>query len=287
MLEKSLLTAADSICYDLEDSVTPGKKAKARRLVSDFINGDRRPKGEVMARINAVGTGYEQEDLDSVLQARHLSAIALPKTNSPDHVDWVVSRINQLSPPEKRTGGSHPIRIIAMIESAIAMVGIKEIAQSGKGHLDGLLFAAEDYCADVGLSRTDSRMELLYPRSQVVTTARAYGLQAIDLVCVKFKDPDFLRTECRDGRTLGFDGKQAIHPDQVDVIQSTYSPSEKHVLRAARIAWSFEHNDKLGKGSYSLDGAMIDMPVYKQAQKVLALAMAAGVRIPHIDEGNI
>lgn len=135
-----------------------------------------------MARINAVGTGYEAHDLDEVVRAliststlapspvfpkraspaaqrtafrveadegtsrltpqlrtRHVEAIALPKTNSPDHVEWVVSMIERLSPREKRRGGKSPIRIIGMIESAEAMVRIKEIAGSGRGYLDALL----------------------------------------------------------------------------------------------------------------------------------------------------
>ncbi|GFZ46480.1 hypothetical protein JCM24511_04727 [Saitozyma sp. JCM 24511] len=287
MIEKSLDSRADSVCYDLEDSVTPGKKAEARRLVSKLLNGQRRPRGEVMARINAVGTGYEAHDLDEVLRTRHVEAIALPKTNSPDHVEWVVSMIERLSPREKRRGGKSPIRIIGMIESAEAMVRIEEIAGSGRGCLDALLFAAEDYCADVGIARTPSRGELLYPRSKLVTTAKAFGLQAIDLVCVNYKDLDVLRDESEEGRRLGFDGKQAIHPAQVEVIHNAYSPSEADVLKAARVRFSFEHHDRLGKGSYALDGMMIDAPVYKQAIKVLVKAEAAGMEVPRITEENI
>ncbi|KAE8538982.1 hypothetical protein D1P53_005352 [Cryptococcus gattii VGV] len=287
MLEKSLSSPADSVAYDLEDSVSPGKKADARRLVAELLDGERRPKGEVVARINAIGTGYENDDLDHVLRTRHVQAIALPKTNSPEHIEYVISRINALAPPHKRSGQPEAIKIIAMIENAQAMVAIEAIAASGNGHLDALLFAAEDYCADVGLTRTLSRQELLYPRSRLVTTAKAFGLQAIDLVCVNYKDKEVLREESEEGKRLGFDGKQAIHPEQIDIIHSSFAPSEKDILKAARVKFSFEHYDQLGKGAYTLDGVMIDAPVYKQATKVLAKAEAAGLEIPKVTLSDI
>ncbi|KAK8870074.1 hypothetical protein IAR55_000644 [Kwoniella newhampshirensis] len=287
MLQKSLLSPADSIAYDLEDSVAPSKKAEARKLVAELLDGDRRPKGEVMARINAIGTGYEEADLDEVLRTRHLSAIALPKTTSAEHIAYLISRINKLAPKHKRSGQEEAIKIIAMIENSRAMVSIESIAASGEGHLDALLFAAEDYCADVGLTRTPTREELIYPRSRLVTTAKAFGLQAIDLVCVNYKDKEALREESEEGRRLGFDGKQAIHPDQIEVIHRSFSPSEKDILKAARVRFSFEHHDKQGKGAYTLDGTMIDAPVYKQAIKVLAKAEAAGLPVPQVREDEI
>ncbi|WVW83514.1 hypothetical protein I302_105535 [Kwoniella bestiolae CBS 10118] len=282
MIEKSYTSPADSIAYDLEDSVAPGKKDEARRLIVEVLNGDRKPKSEIVARINAIGTGYEEDDLNAVLPTKHLQTIALPKTNSPDHITYLISRINQLAPTHKRTGGSSPIKIIAMIESARALVDIERIASSGEGHLDAFLFAAEDYCADVGLTRTPTREELLYPRSKLVTTAKAFGLQAIDLVCVNYKDHDVLGEESEEGKRLGFDGKQAIHPNQIETIHQSFSPSEQAIRKAARIKFSFEHHDKLGKGAYTLDGQMIDAPVYKQAIKVLAKAYAAGLNIPDV-----
>ncbi|WVO16616.1 hypothetical protein L204_104295 [Cryptococcus depauperatus] len=282
MLEKSLLSPADSIAYDLEDSVSAGKKTDARRLVAELLDSERRPKGEVVARINAIGTNYEQDDLDEILRTRHLQTIALPKTNSADHIEYIISRINKLAPEFKRSGKPGAIRIIGMIETAKAMVDIKTIAASGRGHLDALLFAAEDYCADLGLTRTPTKDELLYPRSKLVTTAKAYGLQAIDLFCVDYKDGDALRNECEQGRILGFDGKATIHPDQVDTIHRSFAPSSRDILKAARVKFSFEHNDRLGKGAYTLDESMIDAPVYKQAIKILAKAEVAGLEVPSI-----
>ncbi|ORY21373.1 Pyruvate/Phosphoenolpyruvate kinase-like domain-containing protein [Naematelia encephala] len=277
MLEKSLVSPADSVSYDLEDSVAPSKKSEARKLIGELLDGERRPKGEVMVRINAVGTGNESADLDDALRTRHIQAIALPKTTDPEHIEWVVSRIQRLCPKDKQTGGSNAIRIIAMIENAIGMIRIEQIAQSGQGHLDALLFAAEDYCADVGLIRTENRLEMLYARSKLVTTAKAFGLQAIDLVCVNYKDPEALRIESEEGRRLGFDGKQAIHPDQIEIIHRAFAPSPADIEKALKIRDAFEKHDLAGRGAFELDEAMIDAPMQKQALRILAKAKAAGL----------
>ncbi|BEI83084.1 hypothetical protein CcaverHIS002_0309520 [Cutaneotrichosporon cavernicola] len=273
MIEKSLSSPADSVAYDLEDAVAPSAKPEARRLVAELLDSDRRPAGEVVARINAVGTGFEVDDLDTILRARHVQAIALPKTNDPEHLG--------------QAGRENAVRIIGMIESAEAMLRIHEIAAAARGHLDALLFAAEDYCADVGIVRTPGRSELLYPRAKLVTTARAFGLGSLDLVCVNFKDPEALRIESEEGMRLGFTGKQAIHPAQIDVIQAAYAPSEAAIRKAARVKFSFELHDSKGTGAYALDGVMIDAPVYKQAQNTLRLAQAAGLPIPNITEKDI
>ncbi|BEJ13998.1 hypothetical protein CspHIS471_0311720 [Cutaneotrichosporon sp. HIS471] len=287
MIEKSLSSPADSVAYDLEDAVAPSAKPEARRLVAELLDSDRRPAGEVVARINAVGSGFEVDDLDTILRARHVQAIALPKTNDPEHLEWVVSRIQALCPPDKQAGRENAVRVIGMIESAEAMLRIHEIAAAARGHLDALLFAAEDYCADVGIVRTPGRSELLYPRAKLVTTARAFGLGSLDLVCVNFKDPEALRIESEEGMRLGFTGKQAIHPAQIDVIQAAYAPSEAAIRKAARVKFSFELHDSKGTGAYALDGVMIDAPVYKQAQNTLRLAQAAGLPIPNITEKDI
>ncbi|KAL8278379.1 hypothetical protein RQP46_009271 [Phenoliferia psychrophenolica] len=281
MLEKSLGSNADSLAYDLEDSVAYAQKPTARKQVAAFLNGDRVAPGERAVRINAVGTGFEQDDLEAVLSCRHISAIMLPKTESADHVDWVVSMIQKHAEPRRRSGVD-PMRIVALIENSTAMMNLKEIAQSGNGHLDALVFAAEDYCADLGITRSASRRELLYPRSAILTTARAYGLQALDLVCVNYKEPDILREECDDGHTLGYDGKQAIHPSQVEIIQGAFSPSEKAIHRAARIIHAYGIAQREGKGAFGLDDAMIDAPVLKQAERIIAKAKAGGLMIPDV-----
>jgi len=154
--------------------------------------------------------------------------------------------------------------------------------------LTTLLFAAEDYCADTSIIRTPSRLELLYTRSQISLAAKTFGLEAVDMVCVNYKDIDYLKDECKDGRRLGFDGKQAIHPSQVDIIQSTFVPTEKEIRRAAKIVAMMESSHKDKKGAFGLDMGdgkgmeMIDAPMLKQAENVLRIAKSARLEIPSV-----
>jgi len=117
---------------------------------------------------------------------------------------------------------------------------------------------------------------VLYARSAVVTACAANDLQAIDMVYIDFRDLEGLRVEAQQGAGLGFSGKQVIHPNQVSVAQEAFTPSDSAIEYARRIVESFESSQKEGKGAYALDGKMIDMPLLKNAQKVLERARAAG-----------
>mmetsp|Transcript_6801 Transcript_6801/g.13410 ORF Transcript_6801/g.13410 Transcript_6801/m.13410 type:complete len:198 (-) Transcript_6801:1995-2588(-) len=168
------------------------------------------------------------------------------------------------------------IRILAAIESAKGFLNLREIAETAahewNGRLyplvEGLIFASEDYCADVEAIRTPDARELLYARSQLVITAKAYGLQAIDMVHINFRDLDELAIECEAGKQLGFTGKQAIHPSQIAVIHEQFSPSPEDVAFAARVVVAFEASEAIGRGACVVDGIAVDLPVYKRAVKI-------------------
>ncbi|TPX36614.1 hypothetical protein SmJEL517_g01152 [Synchytrium microbalum] len=266
-LNSSLKSKADCITYDLEDSVALNRKGQARQLVFNALETFNVGRSEKAVRINAVGSGLEIDDLNVVLRSPNLQAILVPKVQSARDVQFVTRMIDTIAPASNREN----IRILAAIESALGIMNIKEIAQSDP-RVDALIFAAEDYCADTGLLRSGTRLEMLYARQTVVTAAIAYGLQAIDLVCVEFQDENTLRAECDEGRAFGFTGKQAIHPKQVDVIQMLYMPAEKDVSRATKIVEGYHEHLKKGVGAFSLDGKMIDMPVVKWAERLLAKA---------------
>lgn len=125
---------------------------------------------------------------------------------------------------------------------------------------------------------------MLFARQLIVNAAAAYGLQAIDLVCVDYQDQEALLQECKEGREFGFAGKQAIHPDQIDIIQRAFLPDPSDVERAVRIVEGFHTNSQKGIGAFSLDGKMIDMPVVKWAEKVIARATAGGMQIPKTED---
>ncbi|CAG8459857.1 8937_t:CDS:10 [Acaulospora morrowiae] len=275
-IKSSLNLTADSIVYDLEDSVAFTRKGVAREMVFDILESlPAESKSERAVRINAVGSGLELDDLNVILRAKHLEGIVIPKVRSPKDVQFVSRMIDSIAPKENRSN----IRLVASIESALAIMNLKEIATSDP-RLDALLFAAEDYCADVGLIRTPSRKELSFARQNIVTTACAYGLQPIDIVCIDFRNDDILREECKEGREMGYLGKQAIHPCQIDIIQKMFLPDEQDVERAARIVYNYEQHSKKGIGAFDLDGKVIDLPVVKWAEGIIARATSGGMDIP-------
>jgi citrate lyase subunit beta-like protein len=160
------------------------------------------------------------------------------------------------------------------VETARGILNLKEIASHPR--LDALIFGGEDFAASVGAIRTKEALELLYGREATVTAAAAYGLQAIDIVAIDFKDLDALRHESEFGAQLGFTGKQIIHPAQVGPVQAAFTPDDMAIAHAKRIAETFEASQARGAGAYALDGKMIDRPLLKNAQKVLERAKAAG-----------
>ncbi|KAG2183217.1 hypothetical protein INT43_006221 [Umbelopsis isabellina] len=279
-LHKSISVGADCIVYDLEDSVAASKKGSARQMIMDALEASEHGKAEKAVRINAVGSGLELDDLNVVLHTKRLQAIVIPKVQSARDIQFVSRMIDSVAPESN----SRPnIRLIASVESAMGIMNLREIATADP-RLDALIFAAEDYCADLSLIRTPQRTEMLYARQKIVTTACAYGLQAIDLVCVDYQNMDILKEECREGREFGFSGKQAIHPGQIEVIQEYFLPDPKDVERAVKIMDGYEHYAKKGVGAFVVDGKMIDMPVIKWAQKVVAKAKAGGMELPEFGE---
>ncbi|KAG0197429.1 hypothetical protein BGX28_009066, partial [Mortierella sp. GBA30] len=278
-LKSSLSLAADCLVYDLEDGVAHNRKNVAREMVFDALEASEHRKAEKAVRINAVGSGLEFDDLNVVLRSSRLQAIVIPKVQSAKDVQFVSQMVDSVAPFITRKN----VRIIASIESALGIMNLKEIATSDP-RVDALVFAAEDYCADLGLTRTREGTEMLYGRSAIVTAAHAYGLQAIDLVCMDYKNDDILREECDFGRRMGFLGKQAVHPRQLDIIQRCFLPTDQEIARAADISEGYQEHAKRGVGAFNYNGKVIDLPVVKWAEKVLSRARQGGVAIPNSEE---
>ncbi|TEB39694.1 beta subunit of citrate lyase [Coprinellus micaceus] len=290
MLQKSLGTGADVIVYDLEDSVAPSPedKANARANLKKFLKetdvGPHSP--QIAVRVNDISTPFFAEDITEVVSNIKVKAVVLAKTHSAEDLDVISTAIREAPHADVR---GLPIEIIPSLESARAMWNLRDIASWKSKHeprfggeLGALMFACEDYCADTGIVRTPSRRELLYTRSQIVLAAKAFGLDAIDMVCIQYKDKDYLKEECVDGRQLGFTGKQAIHPSQIPIIQRTYGPTPEEILRAAKILKGLKEAHASEKGAIGIDGEMIDAPMLKQAEKIIAVAEAAGLDIPTV-----
>ncbi|KAG0311505.1 hypothetical protein BGZ97_011826 [Linnemannia gamsii] len=278
-LKSSLSLGADCLVYDLEDGVAFNRKNIAREMVFDALEASEHRKAEKAVRINAVGSGLEFDDLNVVLRSSRLQAIVIPKVQSAKDVQFVSQMVDSVAPFITRKN----VRIIASIESALGVMNLKEIATADP-RVDALVFAAEDYCADLGLTRTREGTEMLYGRQAIVTAAHAYGLQAIDLVCMDYKNDDILREECEFGRRMGFLGKQAVHPRQLEIIQRCFLPTDHEIARAADISEGYQEHSKRGVGAFNYNGKVIDLPVVKWAEKILSRARQGGVAIPNAEE---
>ncbi len=270
-IEKAAGLDVDSICLDMEDGTARNRKAEARAGIAKALLEVDFGDSEKLARINAVGSGLERDDIAAVLPSRP-DGIVVPKVDAPEQLQWADEIVADAERAHGWPTGS--IRLIALIESARSLLNLKEIAAHPR--LDALIFGGEDYAASIGATRTPEAIELLYAREAIVAAAAAYGLQAIDLVAINFHDLDALRAEAEFGAKLGFSGKQIIHPAQVDPVQTAFTPSDALIDRARRIVAAFEENQARGAGAFALDGQMIDMPLLRNAQKVLERAKAAG-----------
>jgi len=272
-IEKSATLGVDSICMDMEDGVAANKKTEARAVIAQAMKDlDFGNKSERCIRINSIGSGLEKRDLIAALATRP-DAIVVPKVESAEQVKWVSEHIETYELSSNSKIGS--IRLLVGVETAKGIMNLKEIAEADK-RLEAIIFGGEDFAASIGAVRTKEAIELLYARQAVVTACAANDLQAIDIVFIDFKDNEGLRLEAEQGAGFGFSGKQIIHPNQVSVAQEAFTPSSDAIEYAKRIVESFESSQKEGKGAYALDGKMIDMPLLKNAQKVLDRAKAAG-----------
>jgi len=270
-ITKSLTLGVDCICMDMEDGVAINRKAEARATIAKALQELDFGASEKLARINSVGSGWEKDDIAAVLPY-YPDGIVIPKVESLDQIKWGSEIIEAA---ELRYGWPiNSVRMLVGVETAKGILNLREIASHP--WLDGIIFGGEDFAASVGATRSRDATELLYARQAVVVACAAFSLQAIDIVTIDFKDIESLRAEAEFGARLGFSGKQIIHPAQVEPVQTAFTPNDEAIAYAKRIVESFEASQKEGRGAFALDGKMIDMPLLKNARKVLERARAAG-----------
>lgn len=271
-IRKAAALNADCVCLDIEDGVAINRKNDARISISDALKTINFGRSERLARVNAVGTGLENDDLMTVLPS-HPNGIVVPKVDDGWQVHWVCEHITEF---EREMGWPDgEIRVIVQVESARGIVNLPAICTADP-RLEAVIFGAEDFANDIGATRTKDSWEVFYARSVVVTHCAAFGLQAIDMVYVDYKDTEGLRLEAAQGAQMGFEGKQIIHPSQVEPVQEAYTPSDESIAHALRVMEAGEQNQQRGFGAFSLDDKMVDAPVVKAAIRVLARARAAG-----------
>jgi citrate lyase beta subunit len=270
-IQKAAGLDVDCVCMDMEDGVALNRKSEARQTIVQALQSLSFGRSERLARINAIGSGLEQEDLEAVLPA-HPDGVVIPKVENASQVLWASRIIDSFE--NQRGWPAREIKLLVVVESARGIVNLAEIASS-TSRLQGIIFGAEDFAGDIGATRTREAWEVFYARSAVVTYAAAFDLQAIDMVFIDFKNSEGLYRESLQGAGMAFSGKQIIHPNQVEPVQKAFTPSDEAVAYARRVMAAFEEHQAAGKGAFALDGKMIDAPIIKSAERVLERARAA------------
>lgn len=271
-IEKGIHLGVDSICMDLEDSVSAGRKDEARQTVAQALQTLDFGRSERLVRINAVSSGLAEDDLAAVLPARP-DGIVTPKVDSAQSLQWVSRQIAAAEEEYDWPAGS--IALLGIIETPLAILHLESICQADK-RLEALLLGAEDLAAGLGAVRTPEAWEVFYARSALVLYTAAFELQAIDMVCTDFKNLTALRDETRRAVQMGFSGKQVIHPAQVEVVQEIFTPDAEAIAQAQRLAAAFAEQEKQGNAVFVVDGRAVELPNLRAAEGVLARARAAG-----------
>jgi len=270
MIQKGPGLGADAVILDLEDSVSPEQKDVARFLVRNAIKMINFGLSEVMVRINPVNNGG-LTDLAAVLPAGP-DAIVVPKCESKEDVLAVANAITIANLPKQ-------ISILPMIETAKGILHAHEVA-SASPLVDAITFGGEDFTQDIGATRTKAGKEIFWGRSMLVIAAKAAGVQALDTVFSDLADEEGLRKDTIEIKEMGFDGRAAVHPAQIETIHECFSPTEKEMQHAANVLYAAEKARKAGSGVAVVDGKMIDKPIIGRAEKIIRYAERLRVAVP-------
>jgi citrate lyase subunit beta/citryl-CoA lyase len=271
MLAKAPGYGADALIFDIEDSVPVAEKPKARALAAEFIT-KYRGGGPVYVRVNAHQTGMIEDDL-AALAIDGLAGLRLPKAESPDSIR-VVDRL--LGEHERKRGlkpGS--IEISPSFESAKAIWLAYEILSASPRIRSCTAGTAQDgdLQADLGYTWTAEGDEVLYVRSRILLAARAAGVEhVLDGSYANVRDPEGLKICCEAARRLGYRGKTAIHPTQVETINSVFMPSAKEIDYYRRVVSAFDEALTRGSAATTVDGKLVDYAMVGMAKRVLAWA---------------
>jgi malyl-CoA/(S)-citramalyl-CoA lyase len=296
MFEKAAKSAADIIFLDVEDAVAPDDKAQARKNIIQGLNDIDWGRKTMMVRINGLDTHYMYRDVVDIVEAcPRLDMILIPKVGTPADVYAIDMMVTQI---ETAMGRTKRIGFEVLIETALGMANVEAIAQSSK-RLEAMSFGVADYAASTRARTTviggvnkdsgvltdrdeDGNREYFWTdpwhaaQTRMMVACRAYGLRPIDGPFGDFSDTDGYLAAANRAAVLGYEGKWAIHPSQIELANQVYTPSEAEVTRARRIMQAMDEAAKAGKGAVSLDGRMIDIASIRMAEALLAKADQIG-----------
>lgn len=290
MLEKAPDAGADIVFLDLEDAVAPDDKPQARLNIIEALKTQDWSRCAVSIRINGLDTHYAYRDLVDIVEAcgDRLDTILIPKVGSPADVSFVATLLSQI----EEAKGFKPINLHVLIETAMGMANVEEIARCCPERMEAMVFGVADYAASVRARTTqiggaNPEYGMLtdgdevsgrayhwgdqwhYALSRMAAACRAYGLRPIDGPFGDFSDPEGYRAAARRAAALGCEGKWAIHPSQVALANEVFTPTEREIDRARRILIEMEKAAREGKGAVSLDGRLIDAASIRMAENVV------------------
>ncbi len=264
MFAKALGSGADIVCLDIEDAVAPTHKSEARaKCLALFADLTDAGAVEPMLRINPMGTEEGMRDVLAIIEAtRPPPALMMTKVKAGAEVAML----------DELLGENHAhVRLHVIIETNEGLENAYSIGQAS-GRIDSLLFGGYDMSAEL---RVEPEWDaLLYARARVAHAAAGAGVDLIDVPHLDLDDMDGLAIAAQKARQLGFTGKAAIHPKQIEVINTTFSPSEAQIAEAKRIVAAFEKEG--ASGLLVVDGKLIEAPVLRSMQRTLAVAERVG-----------
>ncbi|MBO0737270.1 MAG: CoA ester lyase [Alphaproteobacteria bacterium] len=264
---------ADAIILDLEDSVALSQKERARRLVPEAAQAVSRGGADVVVRINRP-LRLAVRDIEAAVGPR-VSALALPKTDSPEHVRLIAEIVDEVEAERGMPPGT--TRLIAMVETAAAFFRIAEIARA-HARLCALNLGAEDFALSAGI--LPDAEGLFMPKQMAVFAARAAGIMPLGFIgtVAEYHDLDGFRQTIRRSRRLGFIGASVIHPSQVPILNQEFRAGPEELDHARRVVAAYDKALAAGVGAVTVDGKMIDVPVVERARLLIDREEAISAR---------
>lgn len=269
-LEKAKTLAADGLILDLEDAVAPDAKISARDNAVAAAKSKAYGSREILIRINALDTAWGGDDLRAAA-ASGADGVVVPKVDTPTDIHDVADILDGEGAPQS-------LSIWAMMETPRGVLAAAEIAQANRRRLAGYIVGANDLAKSLRCDQTVDRAPMQYALQHCVLAARAYDLSILDGVHGDVADTEGFAAICRQGRTLGFDGKTLIHPGQVAIANEIFAPSAAELDLARRMIAAFEAAKAQGRGVAILDGKMVENLHVAEAERLIAQAEAIAQR---------
>jgi len=271
MIEKALALRPDAFVPDMEDSVPAAEKANARETIATFLPRLAATNVPVIPRVNALDTEWIEADLAAIVSPA-IFGVSIGKVRSAGDISAISQLIGDL---ERRAGMPvGKLHLVPWIETAEAIVDCGAICRASE-RIVAVAFGGEDFANEMGIERLEDELQIAYARQALCVAARAAHVLALETPYFKLRDLDGLRASSLRAKSIGFKGRFAIHPEQIDALNECFSPSAQEVAHAERVVAAYEEAERRGRASTSLDGWVIDVPVVKRARALLELARRA------------